>query len=48
VKSHKLGGIYFWGQWFESNGGRLLTQPNPYAAAQLQPKAQTAIKKCFH
>jgi hypothetical protein len=47
VKSHKLGGVYYWGQWFEANGGNLLSQPNPNAAAQLQPKAQTAIRACF-
>ena len=47
VKSHKLGGIYFWGSWLESNSGNLLSQPNPNAAAELQPASQTAIRACF-
>jgi hypothetical protein len=48
VKSHNFGGLYYWGQWFEANGGNLLTQPNPGAATQIQPNSQPLIRKCFH
>jgi hypothetical protein len=47
VKTHKLGGIYFWGPDIRFNHGKLTPQPEPKAPFQLQPATQAAIRECF-
>lgn len=47
VKSHHMGGIYYWGPWMGTNEGRLLKSPDTKSPGNIQPSAQKAIKKCF-
>jgi hypothetical protein len=46
-KSHKMGGIYFWGSYLALNGGGLLKKPNPAQPSLVQPLSQKAIRVCF-
>lgn len=47
VKTHNLGGLYFWGAFFTFNSGNLLTQPDPQNPWAFQPATIKAIRACF-
>ncbi len=48
-KSHKMGGVYFWGSAIYEQNGVLLGTPSMSAGtiSEIQPLAQQAIKVCF-
>jgi hypothetical protein len=47
MKVKHLQGVYFWGPFLTSNAGKMLSTPTPTSSSNIQPLAQTAIKKCF-
>jgi hypothetical protein len=48
-KSHKMGGIYFWGSTIYDQNGALLSKPSSGVAtiSEIQPLTQQAIRTCF-
>jgi hypothetical protein len=47
MKQHKMKGIYYWGPWLATSNGAMLSKPNPNKPSNIQPLAQSALRRCF-